>query len=89
MDPPAAAPPLPPLPAGRAAFLHSCVAGMTADTWLQASQVQATLSRAEGLLCALRGVGSLQQYLQAVTGAGGGGAGPCTSVWTAGTIAYR
>lgn len=42
---------------------------------------------AERLLCAQRGVGSWQEYLQQAQ-AGGAGA-PCTFVWTAGTIAYR
>ena len=45
-------------------------------------------------LCALRGSPpseGMTGYIAAVVaeGAGGGGAGPCTRVWTAGTLAYR
>ena len=46
---------------------------------------------AEQLLCAQRPqCVSLPDYLQQVAGGGdAGGGGPCTHVWTTGTIAYR
>lgn len=87
MDPPPAAA-QPPLSAAAASALHSCIAGMSAASWMDPALLHSTLSRAEGLLCALHGCPSLAAYIQRVTGAGGGGC-PCTSVWTAGTIAYR
>lgn len=77
-----------PLSAAAASALHTCIAGMSAASWLDPGSLHATLGRAEGLLCALRGCSSLAAYLQLVTGPGGAG-GPCTCVWTAGTIAYR
>ncbi len=77
-----------PLSAAAASALHSSIAGMSVAGWLDAASLHSTLARAEGLLCALHGCLGLPAYIQRVTGAGGGGC-PCTSVWTAGTIAYR
>lgn len=83
--PPAAAPPL---SARAVSALHTCIAGMSAASWLDAASLHGTLSRSEGLLCALHGCNGLPAYIHRVTGTGGGG-WPCTSVWTTGTIAYR
>lgn len=85
---PGGAPP-PPLPPGAGGRLHTAIAGMSTAAWLEPTQLDGTLARAEALLCALHtGCGSLAAYVQRATGDAGGG-GPCTCVWTAGTIAYR
>lgn len=69
--------------------MHSAIAGMSTAAWLEPTQLGGTLARAEALLCALHpGCASLPAYVQRIAGDAGGG-GPCTSVWTAGTIAYR
>ena len=93
MDP--VGPPPPPLPAAAAERLYDCVAGMGDSAWLD-PDLGSTLGRAQGLLCALHpGCSTVQDYLQRLSGGsgapggGGGGSGPCTRVWTAGTIAYR
>jgi hypothetical protein len=90
MDP--AGRPQPPLSAGAAERLRTWVTGMGDSAWLDPNP-RITLGRAEGLLCALHpGCNSLGDYLQRMSGgagAAGSGGGPCTRVWTAGTIAYR
>ena len=78
-----------PLPRAAGARLYQAVSGMSAAGWLGAGgELEGSLARAAALLCALRGAASLPQYLQMLA-PGGGGGGPCTRVWTAGTIAYR
>lgn len=97
MDPAAPPPPLP-LPAAAAERLHSSLSGMADSVWLDS--LDEAFRRAEGLLCALHpGCTSLEEYLQHLSSGGGaaggsgtgvgGVSGPCTRVWTAGTIAYR
>lgn len=82
------APPAAALPPRAGEALYNAVAGMSAAAWQDPGALDATLARAEALLCALHGCGGLGAYTQLLTG-GGGSAGPCTSVWVAGTIAYR
>lgn len=65
----AAAAPLPPR-AGEALF--NAISGMTAETWADPAQLQDTLRRAEGLLCALHsGCPGLGAYVQLLTGGAG------------------
>ena len=87
--------PPPPLSAVAVERLSNCVARMGDSAWLDPG-LGITLGRAEDLLCALHhGCSSLRDYLQLLScgsgagGSAGSGGGPCTRVWTAGTIAYR
>lgn len=69
--------------------LYTAISGMSAAAWQDPAQLNASLAHSEALLCSLHpGCGSLSAYAQWAAGGGGGG-GPCTRVWTAGTIAYR
>jgi hypothetical protein len=71
--------------------MYNAVSCMSVDSWMQhGSAFESTLLNAGRLLCGLRRCDSLQQYLQKLSGGGGSGSsGPCTCVWTTGTIAYR
>lgn len=68
--------------------LYNAVSGMSPAAWGDPAQLGSMLARCEALLCALHGSPSLAAYVERMAG-GGGGQGPCTHVWTAGTIAYR
>lgn len=69
MQPGGAAAPLPPR-AGEALF--NAISGMTAETWADPAQLEDTLRRSEGLLCALHaGCAGLGAYVQLLSGGAG------------------
>ncbi len=81
MDPAAAAAGGGRLPPRAGERLFNAISGMSAEKWADPAQLQDTLRRSEGLLCALHaGCAGLGAYVQLLTG-GAGELGRWVGMW--------